>query len=64
MPSYGSIAGDGLAAVSAATGRVLWNSGVGPLNGATGFVYGLYGDEAVYTTVGQGVVAVSGQTGK
>jgi outer membrane protein assembly factor BamB len=58
------IAGDGLAALSAATGRVLWHSGVGPLNGATGFVYGLYEEETVYTTVGQGVVAVSGQTGK
>jgi outer membrane protein assembly factor BamB len=58
------LAGDGLAAVSAATGRVLWNSGVGPLNGATGFVYGLYEEDTVYTTVGQGVVAVSGQTGR
>lgn len=58
------IAGDGLAALSAATGRVLWNSGVGPLNGAAFPVYGLYEEGAVYTTIGQGVVAVSGQTGK
>jgi len=58
------IAGDGLAALSAATGRVLWHSGVGPLNGATGFVYGLYEEETVYTTVGQGVVAVSYTTGE